>query len=135
MRRLPALLILISLTAATLRLGAAPPPKRPFEAATDAWERGDYATALSGYLQVLAAPGGDAFFEPIALTTGELFETRELTAARPGSARTTNTSPTRAASRHRGARAFCATTRRLRSSRICRACPRPSRPRSIRSPT
>ena len=79
MRRLSALLILISLSA-TLRLGAAPPPKRPFEAATDAWERGDYATALSGYLQVLAAPGGDAFFEPIALTTGELFETRELTA-------------------------------------------------------
>src|SRR5580765_982075 len=80
MRRLPALLILISLSAATLRLGAVPPPKRPFDAATDAWERGDYATALTGYLQVLAAPGGDAFFEPIALTTGELFETRELTA-------------------------------------------------------
>jgi hypothetical protein len=80
MRRLPALLILISLSAVTLRLGAAPPPKRPFETATDAWERGDYATALSGYLQVLAAPGADAFFEPIALTTGELFETRELTA-------------------------------------------------------
>jgi hypothetical protein len=80
MRRLSALLILISLSAATLRLGAVPPPKRPFDAATDAWERGDYATAFTGYLQVLAAPGGDAFFEPIALTTGELFETRELTA-------------------------------------------------------
>jgi hypothetical protein len=80
MRRLSALVILISLSAATLRLGAVPPPRRPFDAATDAWERGDYATALTGYLQVLAAPGGDAFFEPIALTTGELFETRELTA-------------------------------------------------------
>ena len=61
-------------------LGAASPaPTRSFEAAGDAWERGDYIAALTGYLQVLSAPGGDAFLEPIALTTGELFETRELT--------------------------------------------------------
>ena len=38
-------------------------------------ERGDYSTALSGYLQVVSAPGGDAFFERIALTTGELLNT------------------------------------------------------------
>ena len=54
--------------------------KRSFDAANDAWERGDYIAALNGYIQVVNAPGGDAFFEPIALTTGELFETRELTA-------------------------------------------------------
>src|SRR4051812_708335 len=81
MRNVAALLVLISLSAATLRLGAAPHSlKRPFDAATDAWERGDYSAALTGYLQVLTTPGGDAFIEPIALTTGELFETRELTA-------------------------------------------------------
>ena len=51
-----------------------------FDAANDAWERGDYIAALNGYLQVLNAPGGERFLEPIALTTGELFETRELTA-------------------------------------------------------
>ena len=61
---------------------AAPPAalQRSFDAAADAWERGDYIAALGGYLQVVNAPGGDAFLEPIALTTGELFETRELTA-------------------------------------------------------
>src|SRR4051794_15544726 len=52
---------------------------RSFDAATDAWERGDYIAALTGYIQVLGAPGSDAFIEPIALTTGELFVTRELT--------------------------------------------------------
>ena len=62
-------------------LAAAPPAlTRSFDAATDAWERGDYVAALSGYLQVVSARGGDAFVEPIALTTGELFQTRELTA-------------------------------------------------------
>ena len=61
-------------------LGARSPAlTRSYDAATDAWERGDYAAALAGYLQVIGAPGGDAFVEPIALTTGELFETRELT--------------------------------------------------------
>ena len=81
MRRPALLLIVVSLSVATLRLGASVHAlKGPFDAATDAWERGDYATALTGYLQVLAAPGSDAFIEPIALTTGELFETRELTA-------------------------------------------------------
>ncbi|HET6955763.1 MAG TPA: M20/M25/M40 family metallo-hydrolase [Vicinamibacterales bacterium] len=80
MRRVAPLLVLISLSVATLRLGASVHAlKGPFDTATDAWERGDYAAALNGYLQVLAAPGSDAFIEPIALTTGELFETRELT--------------------------------------------------------
>jgi hypothetical protein len=50
-----------------------------FDAANDAWKRGDYVSALNGYIQVLNVPGGDAFVEPIALTTGELYRTRELT--------------------------------------------------------
>ncbi len=74
-------LVASALVVASLGLGATSPAlTRSFDAATDAWERGDYSTALSGYIQVVSAPGGDAFFEPIALTTGELFETRELTA-------------------------------------------------------
>ena len=61
-------------------LGAASPGlTRSFDAAMDAWERGDYIAALNGYIQVVGAPGGDAFVQPIALTTGELFVTRELT--------------------------------------------------------
>jgi hypothetical protein len=68
------------LVASAVMLGAATPAlTRSFDAATDAWERGDYSTALGGYLQIVSAPGSDAFFERIALTTGELFETRELT--------------------------------------------------------
>ena len=56
------------------------PLTRSFETANDAWERGDYIAALNGYVRVLNAPGGQAFLESIALTTGELFITRELTA-------------------------------------------------------
>ena len=57
-----------------------PASKKAFDAANDAWERGDFITALNGFTQVMSAAGGDAFLEPIALTTGELFDTRELTA-------------------------------------------------------
>jgi Peptidase family M28 len=71
---------LIVASAAALGVGAASPPlKRSFDAANDAWERGEYIAALNGYINVMNAPGGSAFLEPIALTTGELFETRELT--------------------------------------------------------
>jgi Tol biopolymer transport system component len=53
--------------------------ERSFATANDAWERGDYIVALNGYISLLNAPGGEKFLEPIAQTTGELFETRELT--------------------------------------------------------
>ena len=52
----------------------------PLDAANDAWQRGDYIAALNGYINVLSAPGGDRTLESIALTTGELFQTREVTA-------------------------------------------------------
>ena len=48
------------------------------DAANDAWQRGEYIAALNGYINVLGAPGGDRVLESIALTTGELFHTREL---------------------------------------------------------
>lgn len=45
-----------------------------------AWDRGDYVTALNGYLKLLASPDGDRLLESIALQTGELYATTELTA-------------------------------------------------------
>ena len=51
----------------------------PLEAASLAWDRGDYTTALKLYLEILESPGAAAALEPIALQTGELFKTTELT--------------------------------------------------------
>ena len=53
----------------------------PLDAANDAWQRGEYISALNGYINVLSAPGGDRALESIALTTGELFHTREVSAS------------------------------------------------------
>jgi len=55
-------------------------PKPDFDTATLAWDRGDYVTALTAYKGLLSAPGGERWLEPIAMQTGELFETREVTA-------------------------------------------------------
>ncbi len=70
------------LSAAALR--AVPPAgealAKTVASADDAWERGDYITALTDYIHVLTAPGGQTFFDNIALQTGELFQTHELTA-------------------------------------------------------
>jgi hypothetical protein len=48
-------------------------------AANDAWHDGQYAVALRGYQRLLNSPAGEQFLEPIALQTGELFQTIELT--------------------------------------------------------
>ena len=48
-------------------------------AANDAWQDGQYAVALRGYIRLLNSPAGEQFLEPIALQTGELFQTTELT--------------------------------------------------------
>jgi aminopeptidase YwaD len=50
-----------------------------FTEARMAWERGDYPAALRGFERILQAPGAGAFHERIALITGELFRTVELT--------------------------------------------------------
>ncbi len=65
------------LTSGVLLFAASP---SVFDAASSAWQRGDYIAALNGYISVLSAPGGDAFLESIALTTGELYRSHELTA-------------------------------------------------------
>jgi Tol biopolymer transport system component len=54
-------------------------PESALDTAALAWDRGDYVTALNTYLQVLASPEADAALETIALQTGELYVTTELT--------------------------------------------------------
>ncbi|HSP92575.1 MAG TPA: M28 family peptidase [Vicinamibacterales bacterium] len=54
--------------------------KPDFDTATLAWDRGDYVAALSAYRALIAAPGGEQWLEQVALQTGELFQTREVTA-------------------------------------------------------
>jgi hypothetical protein len=51
----------------------------PIDLAALAWDKGDYVVALNAYLRILDGPDGDAAFETIALQTGELFHTTELT--------------------------------------------------------
>jgi hypothetical protein len=51
----------------------------PLEAAALAWDRGDYVSALTTYLQILDGNPGEEAIETIALQTGELFQTTELT--------------------------------------------------------
>ena len=52
----------------------------PLQSASIAWDRGDYVTALTIYLQVLDSPRAEEALEPIALQTGELYHSIELTA-------------------------------------------------------
>jgi len=51
----------------------------PLQVADLAWERGDYLAALSGYLKLLDSPDAASVLEPIALRTGEMYQTTELT--------------------------------------------------------
>src|SRR6188508_1185821 len=43
------------------------------------WDKGDYVAALTTYQELLAGPDAASVLEPIALQTGELYQTRELT--------------------------------------------------------
>ena len=52
---------------------------RPLDAAALAWDRGDYVTALQTYLKILDSLDAAAAFDTIALQTGELFQTTEIT--------------------------------------------------------
>lgn len=75
---------LLSITLGCLAAAASPTGRGDglreiFESANIAWEDGDYIAALKGYLTVLNAPEGNGYLEAIALQTGELFRTDELT--------------------------------------------------------
>ena len=47
--------------------------------AGDDWDRGDYVAALTAYQRLLNGPDAASVLEPIALQTGELYRTTELT--------------------------------------------------------
>jgi hypothetical protein len=51
----------------------------PLLTASMHWERGDYVAALTTYLDILDSPAAPEALEAIALQTGELFHTTELT--------------------------------------------------------
>ena len=51
----------------------------PLQNAALAWDRGDYIAALTTYLEVLKGSASESDLEAIALQTGELFQTTELT--------------------------------------------------------
>jgi peptidase M28-like protein/WD40 repeat protein len=71
-----------ALAAATVvmtTVGAQPAADAPMRLATLAWDRGDYVSALTTYAQLLDGPDAEKVLEPIALQTGELFVTTELT--------------------------------------------------------
>lgn len=51
-----------------------------YEAAYLAWDRGDYVPALEAFIRIVESPGGERFHERIALITGELYPTIEVSA-------------------------------------------------------
>jgi hypothetical protein len=75
------ILVLAPAAAALLWMapGLATTNDSPLQTAALAWDRGDYVSALTTYLQVLDSPAGDEAIETIALQTGELYRTIELT--------------------------------------------------------
>src|SRR5262245_30554160 len=44
------------------------------------WNDGNYIAALTAYIRLLNSPSGDQYLEPIALQTGELYVSEELSA-------------------------------------------------------
>jgi len=52
---------------------------RALERAWFAWDKGDYISALTTYRELLTGPDAASVLEPIALQTGELYTTAELT--------------------------------------------------------
>ena len=61
------------------RAPATPRGSAACERAGADWDKGDYVAALTTYQELLAGPDAAAVLEPIALQTGELFRTTELT--------------------------------------------------------
>jgi Tol biopolymer transport system component len=51
----------------------------PLARADVAWDRGDYPSALRGYQALVAGPDAERVRRAVALTTGELYRTTELT--------------------------------------------------------
>jgi len=80
MRSLPARLLCFALLLVLVlpTTAAADDAATLFDDARLAWDAGDYVGALEGFQAVLDHADGDAFFDDIALITGELYRTVEL---------------------------------------------------------
>ncbi|MEO8076733.1 MAG: M20/M25/M40 family metallo-hydrolase, partial [Acidobacteriota bacterium] len=74
------LTLAVMLTAAFWTAASGRMPDASLESAAVAWDRGDYVAALTTYLRLLDSPAAETALEPIALQTGELYRTTELTA-------------------------------------------------------
>ena len=77
-RSLTCAAVMLALTTALLASNSSP-QQRAMTDATDAWTRGEYIAALNGYIKLLNDAGGEAFHDAIALQTGELHRSIELT--------------------------------------------------------
>jgi Tol biopolymer transport system component len=76
----PCLSFLFLATALAAQTPAVPTsPESEFNNASAAWERGEYPAALRGFERLLKGPAAATYHERIALITGELYRTRELT--------------------------------------------------------
>lgn len=73
--------VVFGLALLVLCAGWSPPPddaQALFDDARFAWDEGEYVEALEGFQAVLDHDEGEQFFDDIALITGELYETVEL---------------------------------------------------------
>src|SRR5262245_22327867 len=74
------LLLLLSLCLASVVVVSQDQAGLDLRAADNLWNDGNYIGALTAYIRLLNSPSGDQYLEPIALQTGELFVTEELSA-------------------------------------------------------
>ena len=79
MRFSRASIALILMTASPVGTRAQQPLKAAFDSAYLEWDAGHYPGALQRLRRILDAPGGEAFVEPVALLTGELYASTEIT--------------------------------------------------------
>jgi uncharacterized membrane protein YgcG len=78
-RRMLTMTLAMLLAAGAAMYFAQDPVAPELRAADILWNDGQYIQALTAYIKLLGSPAGDRYLEPIALQTGELFVTDELT--------------------------------------------------------
>jgi Peptidase family M28/WD40-like Beta Propeller Repeat len=79
MRRQPSLVLVLLIMVTTAASLAQDTQFSDLRSAENDWSDGNYIAALTTYIKLLNSPSGDKYLEPIALQTGELFVTEELT--------------------------------------------------------
>ncbi len=72
------LVFLVVTMIAIAALAVRPTVEPSFDKAYEAWDTGDYITALQGFDALLRGPNSDVYFERITLLTGELYEVTSI---------------------------------------------------------